>query len=730
MRLLAIHATNFMCYSNVAINLADISSAIIVGSINGSSLRSNTSGKSTLFRIVEFTLFGEVGADPRTKISLNNLVRRHTEQMTTAITWQNDSGEVFRIIRNRTVKGTKSITLLQAVNINDSLFNIMSLDKYGWKDLSSRRDSDTEETVSKLVKMNYKTFLSTTHFTQRDDTGLATTTPENRKKILKEALDLLIYSKLEKRAKDKLTALEKQLIPIRAQIDAIGDTADGIARSKKILAETNISIISEKEKVKIVEEAIIPAQDKYLKLNKQISVMESSFKALEANKVSLETHIKRCSTSIEKSKNQIKDIATNGKTKVEEIKQLKAKIAEMTETLLDQGELAKTLEKSKEQEISIISDIKSLKSKLEELRIPLPEGSICKHCRSVLSDIHRAKHQEQIDEQLAIIEKDIILKNKTLVEIKAANKVTQDKIDSNNKVQKTIAKAQSDIENMRNSIVEYKQTLASFKDNVAEQEEQLAVKVTELESITASINQIDRTAVLAVQAELDEVKHELAALNFRRNDILKDISNLEKIATISSHDIQKHTDAEVKKQSLIKSCEAIEDQIRVFPDVINAFSSTGIPNSIIQNILNEYQLESNTILNEMMPGLQLLFITEKESKGVMTDALEIKYFVNSEEFEFAQLSGAQKMSIYVALKIGLNEILQRIMGVSVRFVLIDEGDESLDKATVDTFANIIKMLEKKYTVLAITHNDRMRDHFQNIIQVDMNIDRVSTAKLL
>jgi hypothetical protein len=42
-------------------------------------------------------------------------------------------------------------------------------------------------------------------------------------------------------------------------------------------------------------------------------------------------------------------------------------------------------------------------------------------------------------------------------------------------------------------------------------------------------------------------------------------------------------------------------------------------------------------------------------------------------------------------------LLQKLSGVDVKFLLLDEIDQSLDKASVDAFADIVKFFQKAFT---------------------------------
>ena len=66
----------------------------------------------------------------------------------------------------------------------------------------------------------------------------------------------------------------------------------------------------------------------------------------------------------------------------------------------------------------------------------------------------------------------------------------------------------------------------------------------------------------------------------------------------------------------------------------------------------------------------------------------------------------------------------------IKFLLLDEIDQSLDKAGVDAFADIVKFFQKEYAILVITHNDRLKDKFSHAILVEQDINMISRAKVV
>lgn len=74
--------------------------------------------------------------------------------------------------------------------------------------------------------------------------------------------------------------------------------------------------------------------------------------------------------------------------------------------------------------------------------------------------------------------------------------------------------------------------------------------------------------------------------------------------------------------------------------------------------------------------------------------------------------------------------MQKIIGVDIKFLLLDEIDQSLDKASVDAFADIVKFFQKDFMILIITHNDRLKDKFAHAILVEQDINMVSKASVV
>jgi DNA repair exonuclease SbcCD ATPase subunit len=127
----------------------------------------------------------------------------------------------------------------------------------------------------------------------------------------------------------------------------------------------------------------------------------------------------------------------------------------------------------------------------------------------------------------------------------------------------------------------------------------------------------------------------------------------------------------------------------------------------------------------------LSFSIEKvRGDGQLDDDLDINYFQNNRPRDYGLLSGAQKLCVMFSLKLGLAYLLRKKIGATMQMLLLDEVDQSLDKASIDVFADIIKYFQKDFTILVITHNDRLKDKFSHVILVEQDQNMVSRAKVV
>ena len=840
MKPLNLDIENFCGFGKTSLDFTRFNSALIIGVLNDNELVSNGVGKTTIFLAIEYALFNE------SAVILEKIIRDFTTKATVIFDFQFE-GNVYRIKRQRT-KTKSDVDLYIKENSN-------------WTCLSGRRPSDTEKEIAKIIRVNYKSFQDTVHFVQRDMNGLATSSPENRKALLKNALDLEIYQKLEGFAKTAVSNTQKQLDLIKAKVTALGDPDTVISKvkihieqvekeiserkidisdkqclipglesdiqnlssditksksqfdlivSKKTGLETDIINIQKvidnaatnlsKLSISGLESEITSLKELIEKTKSQLidtSVTESEIKEIQTNMVTIGFEIKLNEEKlkdIEKTQTEMKNIVSNTNSVIANAKSIKSQLEQFQSQVLDIFPIENELATRRVEEVQILSNIKINEAKIKEKSNPIPGKSTCDACLQVITEEHRQKHeaesktfietttslnkvlksraidisksikdlateidkQKKLQAQIQNLQTELSYKNKEIAQNQEQHRILKEKIESKadielvlstlkeknrvntqnftnanailssqNLYHATIRSSEKDIVYKEREIVNIKNTITQLQEHLEVSKATIYTKNAELQEVIQNLYSIDTAHIELIKKQLEEkqiecdgIKASIKALEYQNNNLASELAVLEHKIRTAFHELE-------KIDILNKERLDLEDKLITCSDVVQAFSSTGIPNIIIQSVLSELERHTNTLLFQFNSGLRIEFIVEKEVKEKISDTLDIRYFVRGRERDFKLLSGAQKLSVSFGLKLGLSALLQSLLNIKVEFILLDEVDDSLDKASIDALSTIIRELEKQYKVLAITHNDRLKERFSELIVVKQDIDLVS-----
>jgi len=734
-----LYIENFICYEHVFIDFTEFSAALIVGKRENNDMYSNGVGKTTIFKAVEYVLFNQ------SDCPLERLIRDDTNSCQVVLDFFIGDQE-YRLSRTRTKKGSTDLTLLQRNGQPGSIEDVYHIiknecespllgkkltEKY-WKDLSGSRAGDTEKDLAKLIKINHKSFISTALFPQNDMAGLPTATPEKRKGILKDALNLLVYTKLEKMAKDKSSALVKDIDKNKILIESLGDPnkeiinlATQLATAEQLLVEKNLSLTEANAEKTLINDKINELTNIHANLESKFAGLLSKEKVTTAEKNKLEISVKEYFSK----KSNVSKAARELVLEINDLKALQVKLVE-----LDYSQIDIAIEKVnalKEQATQNNMTIKNSMEAYEDLKIPLPSGSKCKNCRKAMTDRDRENHKEHIakemsdhltaiknaKEAISIITKKVFQHN---LDINSLNLSKQQLEGINTK----ISAKNKEVLDKKSLHDEYNTLLVKFNNELVEKNKELELVQEEL-----SKSSIDEDKKIQLQIEVE--KQKITTIVAKINLLNKEISHYNSSRAVIQHTIDQKTKDKLKKEELNLLLLDLGNKLSMYPSVIQAFSSTGIPNLIIQNVLDDLQIEANNLLAQLKPGLQLSFFIEKtKGDGDQADTLDINYHINGKERYYKQLSGAMQLAVAFSLKLGLSFLLQKMIGTDIKFLLLDEIDQSLDKASVDAFADIVKFFQKDFKILIITHNDRLKDKFSHAILVEQDINMISKARVV
>jgi DNA repair protein SbcC/Rad50 len=728
---------DFQAHQKSEINFSLFSSAVILGKRADNDLIANAVGKTSIFRSIEYVLFNQV-RDPvlQKEIVLEKLIRDGANKVSVIFDFL-VGDETFRVIRSRTRSGVSDLSLfkLRASSSETNSPHTSEMNKAVWEDISSRRTADTEEDLMKKIKSSYKIFIGTTHFMQNDTFGIATATPEKRKTILKNMLNLTIYAKLEEIAKEKATNISKDIEKNRLMIETInqgnyqGKTLEELNKEKEKFEKELQAIINNINNLNKDASAISKEQNSLILKS---SVLEKQASSIITKRDTLKNDVLNVNAGIKLYSDKRKYIVSLSKQLSKEIEEDKKIFEQCNFTQQEDINNQKNeIETKIEEKSAITTRLQLLEKELKKLNIPLPLDGTCPHCRQILSEEHRnncikdnENSKKEIYAEKHKLEKEFEYINYTLNQLTKSLSMMENDNKSYEKAKLSITNKEKEIEANRKQYDEFVSIIASFSDDLAKKEKEL---------ITAE-EDVKNSSAFELLKLNDAIDIEKKKLNKKQIEIDRELT--EEKLVISS--IAVYTDAiknkkadDERKALLQKSISNLEEDYSIYPIIAQSFSSSGIPNLIIQNVLEDLQIEANNLLSQIHPGLQLAFTTEKvQGNGVTAETLEINYFLHNKERVYSQLSGAQRLCIDFSLKLGLSFLFARMMGSQIKFLLFDEVDQGLDKASTDAFADIIKYFQNDFKILVISHNDRLQEKFGNKILVEQDQEMVSQTRFM
>lgn len=737
MKLARLYIEDFMCFKPSYIDFSLFNAALIIGKQNHNDLVSNGVGKTTIFRAIEYVLFNQVD------VIMEKIVRDDANSCQVVLDFVVGDQE-YRLARSRTRKGTSDLVLLQRnakageeVEVYHNAEHMPYTEKKDteqyWKDLSGGRAGDTERDLAKLIKINAKSFRSTVHFLQNDLTGLPTATPEKRKQILKDALNLIVYTKLEKIAKERANGIAKDIDKNKIVIETLGSPGEALLDLAKQLASVDEIIQIKNNELAHLNSDLSLLNIKINELINAHANIEGKFVNLLTKEQSLTADKNRLEISTKEYTSKKSNVIKAAKELVKEVAALKLEQVRLAEIDYSQIDiLTEQISSKKESVTSHNINIKTSMENYEQLKIPLPKGSRCERCRQSMSDKHKQDCIADDKAKMTKLQEGIQESKKIIVTTNAEILAHQQIINSLSLCKQQLEGINTKITAKNKEILDKQALHDEYKTLLTKFIVELAEKTKELDAVAEELKNSSIDDAKNLKLQIEEEKTGIVIITAAIATLNKELTHFTNNKAVIQHGIDQKTKDNLKLMELKKILGELDEKMAVYPSVLQAFSSTGIPNLIIQNVLDDLQIEANNLLSQLNPLLQLSFSVEKtvEKTGDQADTLDINYTVNGRDRYYEVLSGAQKLAVTFSLKLGLSFLLQKMIGTDIKFLLLDETDQSLDKASTDAYADLVKFFQKDYTILVITHDDRLKDKFSHAILVEQDMNMVSTAKVV
>jgi DNA repair exonuclease SbcCD ATPase subunit len=677
---------NFFSHKSSEIDFSLFNSALLVGSVDGDYHKSNGAGKSVVMESILWCLYNKSRATT----------------MDDVITWGENRCEVSLSFSHSEKDYLVKRTRMR--NTSTSTVDLFILEEDGkWKPLSGSTSGETNDRIVNLLKIDYKTFVNSAYFRQNDISEFATSEASKKKEILKSIVDISRWDGFEKEGKKKAKDIQMEIVRLQAKFDTLNSEVNSLLLSEEDLSKAS-KLLDDKSKEKgTLQDKIEALSEKYLKMKNNIDTASWDRAVAE---------ISTLKSSGKELKVRFDQVIASLTKRLEKNEALSAKILNLEKrikTLSFDPDIDKKIEKMSSEWIEYSGSIQQSKIKLKELsEIHIHEGK-CHVC-----------HQG-VDEETSAR---LLSEHESSVEHYTKKKASSEKrIQYLGELKKELSQQKADnleIEKGRDEITSLISQQEILKEEIVEGEtekEELYTKMVEIkrkisenEEVLSSLKNED------FQALHDELKVSKSNLENLSDEILQigiRVGSLkEKTQSLS---IKKGELSELKKDFDTKN-----EQMAIFDKMVKMFGKSGIQSLLLEAVIEDLEKTANRILSSISDQFSISLETQRVgSDGISTvETLDLNVKKDGSLCGFSSLSGGEQFRIALSLRIALSEIATQHGGSALEFLLLDEINSPLDKSGVETlFINIIKQLENKYKILVITHDDSLKERFENVLDV-------------
>jgi len=640
----------------------------------------NYSGKSSVVDSLLWSVYNSISKNIRKNV---DIINQNREEGSTSVDIQIDNN-VYTVAREAS-KYTRRLHGVETVEAKTSVdFSALDLITGEKTSLNGLDRKETDANIRKVFG-TLDDFLLTSMTSQHGSMQFINEGSTKRKEILSKFLDLELFDKKFKLAKDDSSALKSNIRKLEGR-----DFADEILLAHKDVLLTDQKIEENKDKCVKLKEILERCNEELSNLKVKIA---SGPKTKLIDISSVESRLEEDEATL--SSLQEKDIQFD---KLVETKE--KTLYELLQTLQEydwdklQGD-KKKLEELNRKSIqidasvrAIEADISSRKQKLAILDT-VPCGDSFPACRYLVDANKQKKEIPEVEEKLTVQEKakrdaedEIEKLSGVLDTINECDKLNKNKI----LLEQGISEAKLKKEKNKNKISSLKIDIEKLKEDKEEyykNEEWMK----QLRNIEEEKSKIEKSVKLA-KAKLDECDNNTSSFTMQKGVLTQKITQLEE-----------------QRQEL----ENLRDEYSAFELFSKCMHSNGIVYDIIKRRLPLINQEMAKILANIV-NFDVFF--EDDGKKLDIYIQHPKYGPRPLELG----SGAEKSIASIAIRLAL--IKTSSLPVGDIFIL-DEPATALDEENMEGFTRILEMIKNNFkTVIIISHLDALKDVVDKQITID------------
>ena len=624
-------------------------------------------------------------------------------------------GSIFRVVRGRSTRaGGKTFLEL---HVADSDNPGVHADR-GWRPLTAGSIRETQQLLDDLLRMDAATFTATALLQQGRLTALLDATPKERKRVLASVVVPPVFEPAEAEARtrlrdaesesavlaDRLERLETQLAD-REGLEAVLETA----RTEAQAVTTDRAGVDEQlaarraDLVTVVEQLATAAAagDEIKLLTDAVDQQAARWRTAQHTRRTAVDAIARADATLAQA-DTIRDAVTR-------VPALEAELAAARDAVEAFRVLERDWEQAAQARREAERDAEAATVRHEQLVGQLGDTTVCPECGATIP-----AGGEALKARIA--------------EAEATMRARTDEIEALPPATDRPVAPTADPWTIQQSLSQL-QALAAAEPSLAEAERvkaQATTAIATADAESAAAEEDGKQARAALEAA--RKKHaNLGPLREQRTALESGIAQLERSAvelSARAHGLAGSiAQAEASLERIARLADehdAVDEQrdllliqAELLRQLVVAFGVNGIPPRIIESVLPELGAHANEVLAQLRPGMvvELRAQRAKKSGDGMIEALDLVVRDDAGERPLALFSGGERMSVALALAVGLSRLVARRSGSAIRTLVIDEPD-GLDVDARRAFGQSLRLLAHNgelERVLLVSHHEDLAE---------------------
>jgi len=643
-------------------------------------------GKSTILLAIEFALFGI----KKGELSGSALLRNGKTKGSVELSFSIDNKDI--VIKRELKRKERSVNQINGyIIINGKKEELTS------KEMKARIISLLNYPKILTSKSKDLVYRYTIYTPQEEMKKIIVGDKEERLNTLRRVFNIDKY----KRIKDNISFVLEKI------------------RDKKILYESSINDLEEKQKQKKEKEHEI--KDKETKLKKLMPKIKIIKENLEKEKENLKKIEKDIQEFNELKKNyelkekelniKLNDYKRNKNMLSEQEKEIEKLIKEIGKEEIQGIEEIKKEKTKKREELEFIkeslnktqikiSNLMDKKKTSESIIIKIKKYDICPLCKQKVSEEHKRNVVKEENEKLKEINEELNLLNE---EKKKAEREIKE-------LEKEISKLEEDYEKLFD-----KKTKKRLLDEKLKNKEQLITIINEVKRAIGNINaqklEIKKSFEKfkgieeknnSIKEKIDELNNEEKILREKKVELERDIENLSRIKKDLEKDIRTKLEINEKLKNLKQIKYWIEECFLKLMGIMEK--------NIMLKVYNEF--------NELFKRWFDMLLEDENINARLDEEFSPVIEQNGYETNIENLSGGEKTACALAYRLALNKVINDIISeVKTKdLIILDEPTDGFSNDQLDKIKDVIEQLNMKQIII-VSHEPKIESFVENIIRI-------------